>query len=247
MNTYIYALIDPKTKDIRYIGKADNIKVRYKGHLKKSSLRAHTHKNYWLKSLISSNLLPEIKIIATVKEVSWKYWEIYYINYYKSIGCSLTNTAEGGEGNTVTTDHPRYYEIQKSKGRKGRISEKKGIPLSKEHRDKIKNHKYPKRCKQPKYVIDKIRETKKIRYSLGLYDFYGEKNSNATKVVQYSKTNVLIKHWDCIKSASSYTNICSTAIGKCCAGKSRTSGGFIWKYGKSIEYNSELVPLFLLL
>lgn len=77
----IYKLIDPKTKEIRYIGKTeDDLLNRLIGHL--SSLkrkRLFNDKNEWIISLLKENLVPIIELIEDCKEDKEKYW----INYYK--------------------------------------------------------------------------------------------------------------------------------------------------------------------
>lgn len=39
MKTFIYTLEDPRTKEIRYIGKSDNIEKRIKSHITRSKKR----------------------------------------------------------------------------------------------------------------------------------------------------------------------------------------------------------------
>lgn len=64
----------------------------------------------------------------------------------------------------------------------------------------------------------------------GYFGISGENHFNAKKVAQYDKQGNLIKIWDCIAQASKEFNVTSSAIINCCKGKSKTSGGFIWKY-----------------
>ena len=45
--TYIYILIDPFTNQIRYVGKANNPKERYKNH-KNRCRDKNTHKRNWI-------------------------------------------------------------------------------------------------------------------------------------------------------------------------------------------------------
>ena len=99
MKTTIYGLIDPTTKQLRYIGKTNNIKQRFKNHLN-SCRDKNTHKRNWINYLKKNNLKPEIEIIDIVDTDKWKYWEIFYISYFKMIGCNLTNYTTGGDGLT---------------------------------------------------------------------------------------------------------------------------------------------------
>ena len=58
----------------------------------------------------------------------------------------------------------------------------------------------------------------------------GVKNGRARKVKQYSKDGEYIKTWDYINQAAEELNIAHANISKCCRGKLKTCGGFIWKY-----------------
>ena len=50
------------------------------------------------------------------------------------------------------------------------------------------------------------------------------------KVVQYDKENNFIKEWKSIILASKELKIDNSLITKCCKGKRRTAGGYIWRY-----------------
>lgn len=97
MKTYIYILIDPETTQVRYVGKANNPKERYRNH-KNRCRDKNTHKRNWINKLRLKGLYPEIEIIDNVNLVEWKYWEKFWIQYFKYIGCKLTNHCIGGEG-----------------------------------------------------------------------------------------------------------------------------------------------------
>lgn len=95
----IYGLIDPNSKELRYIGYSSNLKERIRGHYKLSSLNKNTHKNNWIKSLLEKDQKAEVIIIAEyqlAKELPQA--EIDTIIYYKFIGCDLVNGTDGGDG-----------------------------------------------------------------------------------------------------------------------------------------------------
>jgi len=60
--TFIYALICPISKKIRYIGKSVNPKRRYKEHLKDNG--ETSYKKKWITKLKNKGLIPYFKIIA---------------------------------------------------------------------------------------------------------------------------------------------------------------------------------------
>lgn len=105
--TLIYVLLDPMTYAIRYVGKADNPKLRLREHISKS-VREKGRKPKWIRSLIADGLRPVIQAIDEVKQSEWQAAEAAYIEYYLSIGCDLTNDTPGGDGWGCGEDHPQF-------------------------------------------------------------------------------------------------------------------------------------------
>lgn len=95
--TYIYVLKCPITYEIKYVGKANKPKQRYYAHMNLNKTSS-SYKKTWIKQLKDNNLKPILEIIAEVPINSWQEYEKYYINYYISLGCKLTNLGLGGEG-----------------------------------------------------------------------------------------------------------------------------------------------------
>jgi len=95
----IYALIDPITCKIRYIGRTKNeLKIRLSGHMSKC-IRKSNHKECWLYGLRINGLKPKIKLITTVYgwEFSHKY-EQQLINKCIGFGFDLVNLDDKGMG-----------------------------------------------------------------------------------------------------------------------------------------------------
>lgn len=96
--TFIYALCEPGTRTVRYIGKADAPEKRLQRHLRYNSIRTETHLGRWLRSLVSSGKIPALIILAEVPRASWQEEEIRYIRSARVLGLNLTNGTGGGEG-----------------------------------------------------------------------------------------------------------------------------------------------------
>lgn len=91
----IYALIDPDTQLVRYIGVTTRyLSSRLAGHIFDSKTESGTHKRYWIKKLLSEDKKPIIKLIEETTKESWEEREKYWISQYDN----LTNTQEGGRG-----------------------------------------------------------------------------------------------------------------------------------------------------
>lgn len=55
------------------------------------------------------------------------------------------------------------------------------------------------------------------------------------RVLQYDKNMTYSKVWKGIKEASRKTGIDKSSIVKCCKGKVKSAGGYMWKYIESRE------------
>jgi len=62
MKEFIYYLICPIDKKVKYVGKTKNPKTRYNQHIKKLD-KQMTPKRQWLEMLFSKKLLPKIEIV----------------------------------------------------------------------------------------------------------------------------------------------------------------------------------------
>lgn len=62
-NIYIYALVDPRDKQIKYIGATTKGEERYKRHLQEYYLKKSKKKINWIKTLGNQNLVPTFEIL----------------------------------------------------------------------------------------------------------------------------------------------------------------------------------------
>ena len=135
--TFIYALIDPRTGRVRYVGKADNPRERLLVHLEPNQLQVKSKKNSWLKNLLNAKLKPQMKILEVVDFNNWQRQEKYWIAYYRQQTSNLTNLADGGVGAYSTSLrnpfsrhlHTEQTKMHWSKIRQG-ISNRKSVSSS---------------------------------------------------------------------------------------------------------------------
>ena len=95
-NIFIYGLVDPRNNKVKYIGWTINTKNRYKKHLSPYRLKKNSHKNNWIKQLLSLGLSPVMKIIEMVSDDEKFDREKYWISFYGRE--NLTNSTDGGDG-----------------------------------------------------------------------------------------------------------------------------------------------------
>lgn len=67
----IYALKDPDTGEVRYIGKANCHKKRLKSHVRDSHRRSTPVCN-WVAKLVMENKIPLIEVLAIVEDDQWE-------------------------------------------------------------------------------------------------------------------------------------------------------------------------------
>lgn len=94
--TFIYALCEPGTRDIRYIGKSNNPRQRLHAHLFVSS-KGNNHFGAWLRKLRVSGCRPDLLILKKIPKDGWEWWEKSFIRNARIIGFDLTNFLEGGD------------------------------------------------------------------------------------------------------------------------------------------------------
>lgn len=100
----VYGLIDPRTNELRYIGRSKSGLQRPKQHTTIAKLyrldrksRHFTYCQAWLQVLVLEGFQPEILVIEVCNNAQeLDDAEIFYIAYYRSIGCRLTNIQKGG-------------------------------------------------------------------------------------------------------------------------------------------------------
>ncbi len=106
----VYALCDPRTLELRYIGKSMSGVLRPRRHTSPCELKAGTHKNNWVKQLRSIGMRPLVVILdlcQTPDELIRR--EIERIKQFRAEGAPLTNLTDGGEG---TAGHKRSPETR---------------------------------------------------------------------------------------------------------------------------------------
>ena len=97
----IYILSDPRTNQVRYVGKSENsLYARLKDHLHpKRGLTLKDHCHRWLNELVSSGFEPGAKVIEWVScPENLLDRETFWIRKYRNDGSPLTNLTEGGRG-----------------------------------------------------------------------------------------------------------------------------------------------------
>lgn len=227
----IYKLIDPNTNQIRYIGLTFNdLKQRLKSHL---SEPGKSHKNFWIRKLKKEGFKPLIESveenISTYEEACQR--EIYYIDYFKSLGCDLTNMSTGGDKNKKMSEESRKKMSDSQKKRyetfKLKLSDEVKKILSKKTKERFKNpeEREKLRISNKRYEDSKTPEQK-------LQDILIQ---DSKRVYQYDKNMKLIEVFPSIGEVVRKTGLGRGNISKCCQHKVVFVGGYIWRFEGDTE------------
>lgn len=91
---YIYALFDPRTLDLRYVGKSIRPAERLTNQMNE---QASTYRCHWMQELRSLSLRPVQVILGSVPE-GWQAVERAYIAAARHLTTRLVNGTDGGDG-----------------------------------------------------------------------------------------------------------------------------------------------------
>lgn len=137
--TSVYVLIDPRTDEVRYVGKTSKpLRVRLAGHMHD---RGKYHRAYWVQQLVRQGYEPRIELVQEVHDDHWREAERYWIAYFRTIGCDLTNATAGGEGGAkeyrhsddtrAKMRHPRVYDTSGFSGHHHKAAARERIRAAK--------------------------------------------------------------------------------------------------------------------
>ena len=138
MTVFIYALIDPFTDEVRYIGKTIRPHERYVNQMNEKS---NTHRCHWIQSLIAKGTKPKQLILEAMPDsCDWKPIERRWIKEAKRIGWNLTNGTSGGDGVQDLSPEVKAKMASTWIGRKHTEESKKKIGQASRGRKHTKAH-----------------------------------------------------------------------------------------------------------
>lgn len=181
--TTIYALADPNSGEVRYIGKTVRpVNRRLTGHICDAA-RGRNHRCNWIRSLGQP---PSLRVLMVVPNDMSAAAEVYAIALYRLLGYRLTNESDGGEGAPGAKRSDEFKQkirtYQTGKPKKPEAIEKTrqaniGKKLSPEHCQKIgaskkgnkfwvgKHHKEETKEKIRRFILSKTHCSKGHEYT----------------------------------------------------------------------------------
>lgn len=253
--TYIYSLVCPLDGKVKYIGKANDPKGRFRKHKSLGDINKgnNIEKNKWIKSLLDKGLLPILEIIEEVGISEWKVKEKFYIKEYKDNGFELFNICGGWNGASFGNSgsfvgKPKRAVVCLDKT--GKLVNT--FDSIKEGREfcgkKIYNVLVGKRKSSGGYLwlykdkYDNLSEEELLDFVLNSNINNSNKNGESTRFVkgrianntkklhQYTLDNIYIRTWDKAKDVSIEYKCSTGNITMCACGINKTAVGYKWSY-----------------
>lgn len=126
----IYCLIDPRTREVRYVGRSSKGLKRPKIHWMNSTIKnENNHKAKWVRNVISDGFIPEIQILESFDVITNEELnkaEMFWVRKYKDSGFNLVNATEGG-GGILGYHHTKENKQRISKNMKGKVKSEETI------------------------------------------------------------------------------------------------------------------------
>lgn len=113
---FIYALIDPFTCKIRYIGKTVRLKERLQNQCNE---KTKTYRSNWIQSILSKGKKPIQVVLQELSDSEdWQEAERKWIRIARKYGWNLVNTTDGGDGVLNISGEGKLKMLATWKGRK---------------------------------------------------------------------------------------------------------------------------------
>jgi len=117
----IYGLCDPRTGELRYVGKSSSGLHRPRQHFQAKALKTWSPKNMWIRGLKSLGKSPTIEILEeheTGRNLADA--ERFWIAAIRATGASIYNRTDGGDGQSYGFIHSVETKAKMSVSQKAR-------------------------------------------------------------------------------------------------------------------------------
>jgi DNA-binding NtrC family response regulator len=117
----VYGLVDPKTQELRYVGKSSSRLSRPQEHQLQKNLAKDPNlkKAAWIMGLLAEGTTYDIVVLQECDSADELLEaESFHINLYRMLGCDLTNIKGGGESKVgkirKEVTQPPYREAKRA-------------------------------------------------------------------------------------------------------------------------------------
>lgn len=222
---FFYVLKDPVSNKIRYVGQTVNPDNRRRNHTYEAKKNNRTHKERWIVQLIRKNLLPIFEVVweevMVAKEAND--FETFMIQYYKDIGCDLTNTEDRGRNNPIVETTPVYQFNMDGTFVAMFPNANRAMLLT-----GVNDAAIGEVCRNPTKSGNKSRGG----FMWSYYENYNTKYvklDSSKRTLQFSIKGEFIASFISAREASRATGVCYKRISANINHRQNTAGGFVWK------------------
>lgn len=131
----IYGLLDPRTKELRYVGKSKHGFSRLRAHIlqAKHPTKPKHHIHRWINALLTDGIEPEIVSLerCSSNDLEMRELERWYVLYHRGQGCDLTNETDGGDG----SEGYKFTAESREKMRRAKLGTKRSEESKKRQRE----------------------------------------------------------------------------------------------------------------
>jgi len=95
---YVYHLVDPDTRQVRYVGNSVSPKARLRVHIRDAQAKQNTEKKVWIRSLLDRGAMPVLVIVATYNnEPAARRRESQEVHQHRATITNLHDPARGAK------------------------------------------------------------------------------------------------------------------------------------------------------
>lgn len=223
---YFYALKDPITFKIRYIGQTVNPGNRLRNHIYEAKKNNKNHKERWIIQLLRKNEKPIMDILweEVMSAEEANSFETDLIQFYKDEGCDLTNSEDRARNTPIVVTTPVYqFNLL------GEFIAKFPNANQAMLHTNVNDAAIGEVCRNPAKVGNNSRGGFLWSYSDKPNKAYEEPKGTPKKTLQLDKDSNILAKFNSAREASKTTGVCYKRISAAITGRQKTAGGFLWK------------------
>lgn len=232
--TFIYVLKDPRTGEVRYVGKTNqSLAMRLSKHL---SSKDKSYRTSWIQSLLKEGVKPTIALIQEVPcYENYEIWEVFWIKLYRDLGCKLVNTHDGGEWKIGRAISAKTVE----KSARGHMKPVAQYTLEGKFVDRWESVKAAEALGMSSNNITHCARRNGKTAGGYMWRYWNETlgadiepyaNPFTKPIARYTRLGKFIDKWESASAAGRELDINKDRIGDCARLKIPTAGSYQWRY-----------------
>lgn len=223
---YFYALKDPFTFKIRYIGQTVAPDNRLRNHIYEAKKNNKTHKERWIIQLLRKNVKPIMEILweEVMSANDANSFETDLIQFYRDEGCDLTNSEDRARNCPIIVTTPVYQFNLLGEF----IAVYPNANQAMLHTG-INDAAIGEVCRNPEKPGNNSRGGFLWSYNSVPNKVYEKPKGTPKKTVQLDKEGNILARFNSAREASNTTGVCYKRISAAITGRQKTAGGFVWK------------------